>query len=91
MQMIGQERQTVEGLERQLLLFKKVVNASGNFIVAIQNDLARFNVQTESASLCRQDIFSILLDAEASIAVIRGILTQAGHGPSSGIPISYVV
>ncbi len=83
MQFATQEHERVNALQAQILLFKKVVNFSSTFIADVQNDLS----QLEIASQCRQDAVSILLDAEASIAVMKGFLAQSGHVP----PITYIV
>ncbi len=83
MRTVTREHEHVEALQVQLLLFKKVVNFSSGFIADVQKDSA----QSEKASKCRQDAVSILMDAEANIAMIKGFLAQGGHVP----PITYVV
>jgi hypothetical protein len=83
MQLETQEHECVQALEVQLLLFKKVVNFSSSLLADVQDDSAQLDI----ASHCRKNAVSILLDAEASIGVIKGFLAQAGHTS----PISYVV
>lgn len=86
MQILNLEQQCIENLRVQFVLFKEVVDVSGTFIASVQNDPALLHV----ASQCRKDIFSILLDAEASMSLINGFLIWTGHGAAAQSTISYV-
>lgn len=86
MKMMNQEHECIKLLQTQLSLFKEIADASGDFVATVQNDPAILKV----ASQCRTDVFSILLDAEASFSVIGKFLTMGGYEVSTGPIISDV-
>lgn len=72
-QLINQGHLWIQTLRRQLSLINEIVSISENFLTIIQNDPNHSDLQT---SQCREDLYLMTLDAEASVLVISGILIR---------------
>lgn len=77
----------MESLRRQVSIIETVIYVSETVIAMVHNDSTRMEIALQ----CQQDVFSIILDAQASIAVLAGFLSQLEYHLSSGPRISYVV
>lgn len=88
MQMVDQEHINFKTLQTQLFVIKRVLLATDNLLAAIQSESNHSDSQPNTASQRWQNLHSICLGAEASIAVISGFLTRAGHpfSADSSIP-----
>lgn len=75
-QSINQGHLWIQTLRRELSLINEIVSVSKNFLIIIQNDPNHSDLQT---SQCREDLYLMTLDAEASVLVISGILIRVGN------------
>ncbi len=79
LRLINQEQWSVDSLRRQLSLVKNVAKASNDVAAIIEENMASLGLHMGIVSQCREDMSSVALDTEASIAVIVTLLAQAGH------------
>lgn len=88
LQALNEDHLYREAMNEHLPLFKQIVQNSNHFLTVFQNGPTRSNMQADFVSQCEDDLNSIVLNAEASIAVIIGFLARSGHAISSGSSIS---
>ncbi len=89
MQVADEEQVCTEVLQQQLSSIKNIAHTSAYTIATIRNNPTHYNLQSGFVIQCQQDLGSIILDAQASIAVIAGFLAQLGQDfSSSSIPYS---
>lgn len=77
-----------EAMKLHLPVFRQIIQNSNKFLAVFQNDPTHTNSQADFVSQCQDDLNSIVLNAEASMAVIVGFLARSGHVVSSGSSIS---
>ena len=73
----------MEVVKEQLPFFRQIAQDSNDYLAVFQNKSAHLSPQADIVSQqCQDDLNSIILNAEASIAVIIGFLTRSGHAIS---------
>lgn len=90
MQLANEEHVYTEALRQQLSSIKTIAQTSAYTIATIRNNPTQYNLQSDSIIQSQRDLGSIILDAQASIAVIARFLTKLRWDLSSG-SISYSV
>ncbi len=88
MEVVKQEPLYFETLRKQLWAIRIIVSTINDVLTSLHNEPSLFGSQTDATQI-RQDLRSILVEAQASAAVITGFFAQLGQDYSSGSPHSH--
>lgn len=79
MQVVNQERRCMNDFRRQMVISQKIAKVTGSFLAIIENDTTLLDLREEMVSQCLQDMNSIVVNAEVSVATVAKVIACARH------------